>query len=179
MPRAHGPLFAPAKAAFRPSLAFMRRGGDYEVFCRCCGEEMKKSRLFLLFRVCVAALLMPMFLSACSSNSVMGRYHLSDSAVSDSYATGFHDGRHSGLDRADDGSKRLIKDVTRFAKDADYREGWIEGEKEGIRIWKERVASKGIVSDSKPQQNQDKPQPDNKTVDPAQLQEKPATKLKF
>ena len=50
---------------------------------------------------------------------------------SESYITGFHDGRHSGLKEAGNNYEHYIKDVKRFESDADYREGWLAGEAEG------------------------------------------------
>jgi hypothetical protein len=51
-----------------------------------------------------------------------------------SYITGFHDGRHSGLKEAGNHYEQYIKDTERFKSDADYRNGWLAGEAEGKKL---------------------------------------------
>ncbi|MBV1789447.1 hypothetical protein KQ940_15435 [Marinobacterium sp. D7] len=141
---------------------------------------MKQPRLFLPSILCLRAkllmfvLLAPLLLSACSSQSMIGR-----TFISDSYATGFHDGRHSGLKKGGNASESIIKDLTRFAEDEEYRSGWLAGEQEGMRIEKELRASKGVVSSNKPKKEVEKPPRDNKTVDPELIQDMQTSKLKF
>lgn len=50
------------------------------------------------------------------------------------YIAGFHDGRHSGMSEQGNEFESYIKDVDRFSRDADYRQGWNEGEIEGKKI---------------------------------------------
>ena len=63
----------------------------------------------------------------------------SDSALRESghveaYLQGFHDGRHSGMREAGNYFEHIVKDAERFTKDTEYREGWLAGEEEGVRI---------------------------------------------
>ena len=51
-----------------------------------------------------------------------------------SYITGFHDGRHSGLKEAGNHYEQYIKDTERFKSDSDYRDGWLAGEVEGKKL---------------------------------------------
>ncbi|MBR9884615.1 MAG: hypothetical protein GYB21_13570, partial [Oceanospirillales bacterium] len=132
------------------------------------------SILCLRVKLSMFVLLAPLLLSACSSQSMIGRPF-----ISDSYATGFHDGRHSGLKTPGNTSETMIKDLTRFAEDEEYRRGWLAGEQEGLKIEKELRASRGVVSDSKPRKSVDKPPRDRKTVDPELLPEMQSSKLKF
>lgn len=135
---------------------------------------MKKLRsLSLLKRLAIAGL-MPISLTACTFNS----QSLSGSYVGDSYMMGFHDGRHSGLKNAGDASESTIKDVTRFAEDAGYRDGWLAGEKEGQRIEREFRASREIAGKARSRKESDKTQSD-KTADPAPIPEMQPLKLKF
>lgn len=53
---------------------------------------------------------------------------------SQSYITGFHDGRHSGLSEAGNHYEHYIKDIERFDTDADYKAGWLAGEAEGKKL---------------------------------------------
>jgi hypothetical protein len=53
---------------------------------------------------------------------------------SEAYIQGFHDGRHSGMKEAGNYLEHVVKDVQRYAEDAQYREGWLSGEAEGIRM---------------------------------------------
>src|SRR5210317_1822269 len=56
---------------------------------------------------------------------------LKEQGRSQSYITGFHDGRHSGLKEAGNNYEHYIKDTERFKSDTDYQEGWLAGEVEG------------------------------------------------
>ena len=63
----------------------------------------------------------------------------SDSALRESghveaYLQGFHDGRHSGMREAGNYFEHIVKDAERFANDTEYRDGWLAGEDEGVRI---------------------------------------------
>ncbi|WP_156042719.1 hypothetical protein [Marinobacterium lacunae] len=136
---------------------------------------MLKSMMNSATKLLLVALCVPAFVSGCASSSMVGR-----TISSDSYATGFHDGRHSGLKRAGNVSEVMIKDLTRFAEDKDYRDGWLSGEQEGIRIQKELRASKGVVSGgSKPRKEPENVAPNTKTVDPDQIPDMQPSKLKF
>lgn len=53
---------------------------------------------------------------------------------SETYITGFHDGRHSGMREAGNNWEHYIKDTGQFTSNADYRQGWLDGEKEGKRL---------------------------------------------
>ena len=68
---------------------------------------------------------------------------LQDSGKSEAYITGFHDGRHSGMKEAGNYLEHMVKDVQRYETDTDYREGWLAGEQEGIRIQNQANAAVG------------------------------------
>ena len=53
---------------------------------------------------------------------------------SDAYVLGFHDGRHSGMKEEGNNFEHYIRDEQRFGQDADYRAGWLDGEKEGMKL---------------------------------------------
>ena len=57
-----------------------------------------------------------------------------DAGRSDAYVTGFHDGRHSGMQEAGNQWEHYIRDHERFDADADYKAGWLAGEAEGKRL---------------------------------------------
>lgn len=59
---------------------------------------------------------------------------LQEQGRSQSYITGFHDGRHSGLREAGNNYEHFIKDTERFVSDADYKAGWLAGEAEGKKL---------------------------------------------
>ena len=71
---------------------------------------------------------------------------LRDAGRSEAYIAGFHDGRHSGMKEAGNYLEHTVKDTQRFDSDADYREGWLAGEEEGIRIQKEADAAVGSAA---------------------------------
>ncbi|GGB79387.1 hypothetical protein GCM10011352_01290 [Marinobacterium zhoushanense] len=73
----------------------------------------------------------------------------------------------------------MIKDLTRFAEDEEYRKGWLAGEQAGLNIAKELRASRGVVSGNKSRKETDKTPRDSKAVDPEQLPEMQSSKLKF
>ena len=63
----------------------------------------------------------------------------SDSALrksghGEAYVQGFHDGRHSGMREAGNYFEHMVKDAERFTSDSEYRDGWLAGETEGVRI---------------------------------------------
>jgi len=62
---------------------------------------------------------------------------------SEAYIQGFHDGRHSGMKEAGNYLEHMVKDTRRFAEDPEYREGWLAGEDEGMRMQKEANAAVG------------------------------------
>ena len=57
---------------------------------------------------------------------------LRDAGRNEAYIIGFHDGRHSGMKEAGNYLEHMVKDTKRFEEDADYREGWLAGEQEGM-----------------------------------------------
>lgn len=68
---------------------------------------------------------------------------LQESGKSEAYITGFHDGRHSGMKEAGNYLEHTVKDTQRFQEAADYRAGWLAGEKEGIKIQEQANAAVG------------------------------------
>jgi hypothetical protein len=77
---------------------------------------------------------------------VLGGCSTSDSALreqgrGESYITGFHDGRHSGMKEAGNYLEHIVKDTQRFKDDTDYQAGWLAGEVEGIRIQQQANAA--------------------------------------
>lgn len=78
--------------------------------------------------LCVLAL--SVFLSACGTTDAT----LQQQGHSQSYITGFHDGRHSGMKEAGNNYENYIKDIKRFESDAEYRNGWLAGEAEGKKL---------------------------------------------
>lgn len=136
---------------------------------------MKKLPLLSLSKLMAALVFMPMVLAACSFNT-----HLrSGEYGGDAYVTGFHDGRHSGLAKAGASAESVIKDVTRFAEQPEYREGWLAGEQEGIRIRKEASAGKEVVSKGKARKESDEAPANNKAINPDLLPDMQPSKLKF
>jgi hypothetical protein len=71
---------------------------------------------------------------------------LTDAGKNEAYITGFHDGRHSGMKEAGNYLEHMVKDAQRFETDSDYREGWLAGEKEGIRIQNQANAAVGTAA---------------------------------
>ena len=59
---------------------------------------------------------------------------LRESGHNESYVMGFHDGRHSGMREAGNYFEHIVKDTERFTSDVEYRDGWLAGEAEGIRM---------------------------------------------
>ncbi len=68
---------------------------------------------------------------------------LRESGRSEAYITGFHDGRHSGIKEAGNYLEHMVKDAKRFEEDAEYRNGWLAGEQEGIAIQRQADAAVG------------------------------------
>ena len=65
---------------------------------------------------------------------------LRESGRSEAYITGFHDGRHSGMQEAGNNYEHFMQDTQRFATDADYKAGWLAGEAEGKRLQEQAVS---------------------------------------
>lgn len=59
---------------------------------------------------------------------------LRGSGKSEAYISWFHDGRHSGMAEAGNSFEHVIRDGERFDGDKEYREGWLAGQSEGVRI---------------------------------------------
>jgi hypothetical protein len=85
--------------------------------------------------LCVLAL--SVALSACGTTDTT----LQQQGHNQSYITGFHDGRHSGMKEAGNQYDHYIKDTERFGSDADYRDGWLAGEAEGKKLQAQAVAA--------------------------------------
>ncbi|MEP4485307.1 MAG: hypothetical protein ABJ013_06750 [Halioglobus sp.] len=85
--------------------------------------------------LCVAALLV--LSSACGTTDAT----LQQQGHSQSYITGFHDGRHSGMKEEGNNYETYIKDTARFESDTDYRTGWLAGEAEGRVLQDQAVAA--------------------------------------
>ena len=66
---------------------------------------------------------------------------LREQGRSESYITGFHDGRHSGMKEAGNYLEHIVKDIQRFKNDADYQAGWRAGEAEGIHMQEQANAA--------------------------------------
>ena len=81
---------------------------------------------------------------------------LRDTGRSEAYITGFHDGRHSGMKEAGNYLEHMVKDSQRFETDADYRDGWLAGEQEGIRIQQQADAAVGSAAGYKIVKDADK-----------------------
>ncbi len=81
---------------------------------------------------------------------------LRDAGRSEAYITGFHDGRHSGMKEAGNYLEHMVKDSQRFKTDVDYRDGWLAGEQEGIRIQQQADAAVGSAAGYKIVKDADK-----------------------
>ena len=88
--------------------------------------------LRILFVLAVAILL-----SACGTTDST----LQQQGHNQSYITGFHDGRHSGLKEAGNHYEHYMKDTERFESDSEYRDGWLAGEAEGKKLQAQAVAA--------------------------------------
>ena len=78
----------------------------------------------------IALLLLLGLLAGCGTTDSAMR----GAGKTDSYVTGFHDGRHSGMQEAGNLFEHFIRDTERYESDPDYREGWLAGEKEGRKL---------------------------------------------
>ncbi|SEG30073.1 hypothetical protein [Marinobacterium lutimaris] len=125
---------------------------------------------------------LPLVLSACVSDGLIKSTDLAEEAA---YETGFHDGRHSGLQAADELSPALIKDLDRYTEDKSYRQGWNAGEEEGLRIRKQLASlrQEKRVEASKPQPQKraipDISKPQEEVLDTNPLQPRDASSIKF
>ncbi len=84
-------------------------------------------------------LLIATYLSGCETSDTA----LQSAGKSEDYIAGFHDGRHSGMKEAGNYLEHVIKDEQRFVENSDYREGWLAGEAEGIRMQQQADAIVG------------------------------------
>ena len=66
---------------------------------------------------------------------------LREQGNSEAYIQGFHDGRHSGMKEAGNYLEHVVKDLDRFDTDPEYRNGWLAGEAEGIRMQQQADAA--------------------------------------
>lgn len=85
--------------------------------------------------LCVLAF--SIILSACGTTDTS----LQQQGHNQSYITGFHDGRHSGMKETGNNYEHYIKDTERFGSDTDYRDGWLAGEAEGKKLQAQAVAA--------------------------------------
>ena len=85
--------------------------------------------------LCVLAL--SFALSACGTTDAT----LQQQGHNQSYITGFHDGRHSGMEEGGNHYEHYIKDTERFQSDLEYRNGWLAGEAEGKKLQAQAVAA--------------------------------------
>ena len=83
----------------------------------------------LKFKI-VLVLCLSVFLFGCATSDSA----LRESGHCEAYVMGFHDGRHSGMREAGNYFEHMVKDAERFTSDTEYREGWLAGEAEGVRI---------------------------------------------
>ena len=65
---------------------------------------------------------------------------LQQSGHSQGYITGFHDGRHSGMQEQGNSFEHYIRDHERYSSDPEYKAGWDEGEAEGIKLQAQATA---------------------------------------
>ncbi len=101
---------------------------------------------------CLAAVFLLLVLAGCQTSDAT----LRESGKSEAYITGFHDGRHSGMKEAGNYLEHMVKDAKRFEEDADYREGWLAGEQEGIEIQRQSNAAVGSAAGYKISQDAEK-----------------------
>jgi hypothetical protein len=99
-------------------------------------------------------------ISGCSTSDAT----LRSEGHSEAYIQGFHDGRHSGMKEAGNYLEHMVKDVQRFASDVEYREGWLAGEAEGIRIQNEANAVSGAYQGQKIRKESDEYRPDANAI---------------
>ena len=84
----------------------------------------------------IPVLLLSLLATACGTTDSS----LKDQGKSDSYLTGFHDGRHSGMREAGNEWEHYIRDHERYDSDEEYRTGWLDGEAEGKRLQEQATA---------------------------------------
>jgi len=65
---------------------------------------------------------------------------LQQSGHAQGYITGFHDGRHSGMQEQGNNFEHYIRDHERYSSDPEYKAGWDEGEAEGIKLQAQATA---------------------------------------
>ncbi len=113
----------------------------------------------ILRLICISLLLS--VLAACGTTDST----LQQQGHNQSYITGFHDGRHSGMREAGNRYEQYIKDTERFESDSDYRAGWLAGEAEGKKLQEQAVAvgnaAAGAYSAQQIEKEIDKNDPDN------------------
>ena len=59
---------------------------------------------------------------------------LREQGRSESYVLGFHDGRHSGMMEEGNLFEQFMRDEASFENNSDYRQGWLDGEREGQKL---------------------------------------------
>lgn len=85
----------------------------------------------------LCVLTLSVILSACGTTDA----DLQKQGHNQSFITGFHDGRHSGMKEEGNNFEHYMKDTERFASDAEYRNGWLAGEAEGKKLQAQAVAA--------------------------------------
>ncbi len=90
----------------------------------------------------LASILLALLVAGCETTDTA----LREGGRSEAYITGFHDGRHSGMKEAGNYLEHMVKDVERFETDSEYREGWLAGEQEGMRIQNQANAAVGAAA---------------------------------
>ena len=123
-------------------------------------ESQEIEKMIFLFKssgyVLALIVAFTLFLTGCATSDAT----LRESGHGEAYIQGFHDGRHSGMKEAGNYLEHMVKDTQRFAEDAKYRDGWLAGEAEGIRIQQEANSASGAYSGYKIGKEVEKSQPD-------------------
>lgn len=94
---------------------------------------------FHLLKLALLSLLVT--LSACQTSDSTMR----DQGHNEAYVQGFHDGRHSGMKEAGNNWEHYLRDHERFESDSDYKDGWLAGEAEGLRLQEQAAAAGNAV----------------------------------
>ena len=105
------------------------------------GHDVSNVRFFfedlvMIKQRMLCVLVLSFTLSACGTTDATLQQH----GHNQSYITGFHDGRHSGMEEEGNHYENYIKDTERFQSDAEYRNGWLAGEAEGKKLQAQAVA---------------------------------------
>lgn len=139
---------------------------------------MNRSPLLCIGKALMAVVLLAQLLvvGGCASNTFPLHY----STHTESYLIGFQDGRYSGMRKAGNSSAMLIKDGSRFQQDEEYRQGWLEGEQEGMRIQREsgQIASR-VQRQTDVRVDRSPAKPDDEVLKRDSIEPLEASSLKF